>query len=48
MAVGPRRYTHEELDALITSPKTVSEPQKRQMKLDRGHFRNDMWLKSAD
>ena len=29
-------------------PKVVSEPPKREMKLDRGHFRNDMRLKSTD
>jgi hypothetical protein len=48
MATGPRRYTQEEIDRLIGCPKIVSEPPKRQMKLDNGSFRNDMLLKSAD
>ena len=48
MAVSPRRYTQQEIDDLIGCPKVVSEPPKREMKLDRGHFRNDMRLKSTD
>ena len=44
MAVSPRRYTQQEIDDLIGCPKVVSEPPKREMKLDRGHFRNDMRL----
>jgi hypothetical protein len=48
MAVSPRRYTQQEIDDLIACPKLVSEPPKREMKLDRGHFRNDMRLKSTD
>jgi hypothetical protein len=48
MPTDPRRYTQEEIDGLIGCPKAVSEPPKSGMKLDRGHFRNDMWLKSVD
>lgn len=48
MAASPRRYTQQEIDDLIGCPKVVSEPPKRDMKLDRGHLRNDMRLKSAD
>jgi hypothetical protein len=48
MATLPRRYTQQEIDDLIACPKVVSEPPKREMKLDRGHFRNDMRLKSTD
>ena len=48
MAVSPRRYTQQEIDDFIGCPKVVSEPPKREMKLDRGHFRNDMRLKSSD
>src|ERR1035437_10428221 len=48
MAVSPRRYTEQEIDDFIGCPKVVSEPPKREMKLDRGHFRNDMRLKSSD
>jgi len=44
MATLPRRYTQQEIDDLIACPKVVSEPPKREMKLDRGHFRNDMRL----
>lgn len=48
MAASPRRYTQQEIDDLIACPKVVSEAPKRDMKLDRGHFRNDMRLKSTD
>jgi hypothetical protein len=48
MSADPRSYTQEEIDLLIACPKLVSEPPKREMKLDRGHFRNDMRLKSSD
>ena len=48
MAAQPWRYTQQEIDALITCLKVVSEAPKREMKLDRGHFRNDMRLKSTD
>lgn len=48
MATSPRRYTQQEIDDLIACPKVVSEAPKRDMKLDRGHLRNDMRLKSTD
>jgi hypothetical protein len=48
MAVDPRRYTQDEIDSLIACAKLISEPPKREMKLDRGRFRNDMRLKSTD
>lgn len=48
MAVPPRIYTQQEIDDLIGCPKVISDPPKRELKLDRGHFRNDMRLKSAD
>ncbi len=48
MPTEPRRYTQEEIDNLIGCAKVVSEPPKRDLKPDRGHFRNDMRLKSAD
>jgi len=38
MAVSPPRYTQQEIDDLIGCPKVVSEPPKREMKLDRGHY----------
>lgn len=48
MPAEPRRYTQDEIDNLIGCAKNVSEAPKREMKLDRGHYRNDMRLKSAD
>lgn len=48
MAESPRRYAQHEIDELIACPKMVSEAPKRDMKLDRGHFRNDMRLKSTN
>jgi hypothetical protein len=48
MAMPPRRYTQQEIDDLIACAKVVSEAPKRDMKLDRGHFHNDMRLKSTD
>lgn len=48
MSLAPRRYTAEELEDLIGCPKTVSEAPRQQMKLDRGHFRNDMRVKSIE
>ena len=48
MPIEPRRYNQEEIDELIACPKTVSEPPRREMKQDRGHFRNDLRLKSTD
>ena len=48
MPAEPRRYSQDEIDNLIGCAKVVSEPPKRDLKLDRGHFRNDMRLKSTD
>jgi len=48
MPLSPRRYTQQEIDDLIACAKVVSDAPKREEKLDRGHFRNDMRLKSAD
>jgi hypothetical protein len=48
MAIEPRRYTQDEIDGLIGCAKAITEPPKREMKLDRGHFRNDMRLRSGD
>lgn len=48
MPAEPRHYTQDEIDNLIGCAKVVSEPPKRDLKLDRGHFRNDMRLTSAD
>jgi hypothetical protein len=48
MALGPRPYTQKEIDDLIACPKVVSDPPKKEMKPDRGHFRNDMRLESTD
>jgi hypothetical protein len=48
MAIEPRHYTQDEIDGLIGCAKTITEAPKREMKLDRGHFRNDMRMKSVD
>jgi hypothetical protein len=48
MGLAPRSYSQQELDALIACPKVVSEAPKREMSLDRGHFRNDMRVKSVE
>lgn len=43
-----RHYTQDEIEELIVCPKFVSEPPRKEMRQDRGHFRNDMRLKSTD
>jgi hypothetical protein len=48
MPLSPRPYTQQEIDDLIACAKVVSDAPKREEKLDCGHFRNDMRLKSAD
>ncbi|MGE5567632.1 MAG: hypothetical protein ACM3S5_01225 [Rhodospirillales bacterium] len=48
MPAEPRRYTQEEIDNLIGCAKVTIDPPKRDLKLDRGHYRNDMRLRSAD
>ena len=44
----PRRYGQSEIDDLVGCAKTISDPPKRDLRLDRGHFRNDMRLESVD
>jgi hypothetical protein len=45
----PRRlYTQEEIDALISCAKVFDEAPRLEMRLDRGHFRNEMRLRSSD
>ena len=41
-------YTQEEIDALITIPKLIVEPPKKEFRSDRGHKRNGMRLQSLD
>jgi len=41
-------YTQIELDALITCLKQVIEPPRQDMRLERGHLRNDLKLQSDD
>jgi hypothetical protein len=48
MPLDPRHYSQEEIDELIACPKAVSDPPRKEMQQDRGHFRNDMRLKSTD
>ncbi len=43
-----RNYLWLELQALLVVPKLISEPPRREMKLDRGHWRNDMRLRSVE
>ncbi len=48
MSLAPRRYAAEELEELTACPKTVSEAPRQEMKLDQGHWRNDMRVKSIE
>ena len=41
-------YTQPQLDALVSCPKTVTEPPKRAMRTEYRHSRNDMRLTSTD
>lgn len=43
-----RTYTQGEIDYLITCPKVITNPPKKQMTLNRGHYRNSMELHSKD
>jgi hypothetical protein len=43
-----RNYDTLELLKLLAIPKLVSEPPRREMKLERGSWRNDMRLRSVD
>jgi len=42
------KYTQNEIDNLIKCPKVITNPPKRVMTLDNGHYRNNMELKSED
>jgi hypothetical protein len=48
MPPEPQHCTQDEIDSLIGCPKLVFDPPKRDLTLDRGHFRNDMRLKSTN
>jgi len=37
-------FSQDELDGLISCPKEVSDPPKREMRLERAHWRNDAKL----
>lgn len=41
-------FSQDELDALIHCPKRVSQPPRREMKVEGGHSRNDFRLESVD
>ncbi|MCL4506463.1 MAG: hypothetical protein M1434_06970 [Chloroflexi bacterium] len=41
-------YTQTEFEALISRSKQVTEPPRRDMRLERGHLRNDLKLRSDD
>lgn len=41
-------FSQNELDELISCPKEVSDPPKREMKLDRAHLRNDAKLVASN
>ena len=41
-------YTTEKIDELISCPKTITEPSKKEMKVENGHKSNDMELTSKD
>jgi hypothetical protein len=41
-------YSPKKVDELISCPKIISEPPKKEMKIDKGYKRNDMELTSKD
>ncbi|MHC5053317.1 MAG: hypothetical protein ACYTKD_01220 [Planctomycetota bacterium] len=43
-----REYTQDELDALVTCKKVVTDPPTKKMRSSRGHLRNDFRLCSED
>jgi len=43
-----KEYTQEELNSLISCPKIIIEPPKKEMKLERGHLRNQIKLRSKE
>ena len=43
-----KNYSELDIDGLISCPKLIVEPPKKQMRLERGSLRNDMGLHSVD
>lgn len=41
-------FSNEEIEELIASPKRIIEPPKKEIQLQKGHWRNDMKLHSDD
>lgn len=41
-------FSQEEIDALIACPKVITEPPKKEMRLERGHRRNEIGIRSKD
>lgn len=41
-------YKQQEIDRLISMPKVISDPPRKEMVLDRGTWRNDLRLQSTD
>ena len=42
-----KTYSQEEIDSLISCPKVIAEPPKREMRSERGSKRNNMELRST-
>jgi hypothetical protein len=47
-ALQMKNYSELDIDGLISCPKLIVEPPKKQMRLERGILRNDMGLHSVD
>lgn len=43
-----KNYSELDIDRLISCPKLIVEPPKKQMRLERGSLRNDLGLHSVD
>ena len=43
-----KRYSEEEINQLIHCPKLITDPPRKDLKVDRGSRRNDMRLKAQD
>jgi hypothetical protein len=43
-----KNFTQMELETLISCPKRVTDPPRQTMRLERGHLRNDLKLRSDD
>ncbi|MCX5873214.1 MAG: hypothetical protein NTY51_08285 [Deltaproteobacteria bacterium] len=43
-----KTYSQEEIDRLISCPKVITEPPRKEMKPERGSQRNNMLLRSTD